>query len=132
MGMDVYGTNPTSPEGEYFRANVWSWHPLATYLQEAELIDNDSRWHTNEGHGLDAAGACQLGEALDRLIANGSVERYAKEYQEFLDTVPDEPCEFCEATGTTTQAVADKYPAYQRYVGQTCIQCKGTGIRAFC
>jgi hypothetical protein len=33
------------------------------------------------------------------------------------------PCEYCEATGVTTQAVADKYPAYQEHVGKPCIQC---------
>lgn len=33
------------------------------------------------------------------------------------------PCKYCEGTGTTTQAVADKYPAYQRHVGQPCVQC---------
>lgn len=38
-----------------------------------------------------------------------------------------EPCEYCEATGTTTQAVADRYPAYQIHVGKTCIQCQGKG-----
>ena len=32
-------------------------------------------------------------------------------------------CEFCEGTGVTTQAVADKYPAYQKHVGEPCIQC---------
>ena len=28
MGMDVYGTKPKNETGEYFRANVWYWHPL--------------------------------------------------------------------------------------------------------
>jgi len=32
-------------------------------------------------------------------------------------------CKYCEGTGTTTQAVADKYPAYQSHVGHDCIQC---------
>jgi hypothetical protein len=28
MGMDVFGRNPDSKAGEYFRANVWSWRPI--------------------------------------------------------------------------------------------------------
>ena len=27
MGMDVYGRNRCSKEGEYFRNNVWWWRP---------------------------------------------------------------------------------------------------------
>ena len=33
MGMDVYGRAPTSESGEYFRANVWSWHPIWNYCE---------------------------------------------------------------------------------------------------
>jgi hypothetical protein len=29
MGMDVYGKEPKSDKGEYFRNNVWWWRPLA-------------------------------------------------------------------------------------------------------
>jgi hypothetical protein len=28
MGFDVYGKAPTAREGEYFRRNIWGWHPL--------------------------------------------------------------------------------------------------------
>lgn len=28
MGMDVMGRNPSSHEGECFRANLWSWRPI--------------------------------------------------------------------------------------------------------
>lgn len=38
-----------------------------------------------------------------------------------------EPCKFCE-DGTTTQAVAARFPAYTEHVGKTCIQCKGKGV----
>jgi len=37
-------------------------------------------------------------------------------------------CEYCE-NGITTQAVADRFPAYKDHVGKTCIQCKGKGFR---
>ena len=29
MGMDVFGKNPTSEVGKYFRRNVWHWRRLA-------------------------------------------------------------------------------------------------------
>ena len=35
MGMDVYGRKPKNETGEYFRRNVWGWHPLWEYCCEA-------------------------------------------------------------------------------------------------
>jgi hypothetical protein len=34
MGMDVYGRNPTSEAGKYFRANVWSWRPIHALIEQ--------------------------------------------------------------------------------------------------
>jgi hypothetical protein len=43
MGMDVSGRKPTSPAGEYFRANVWSWRPIYTLIVElcSDLLDEE-------------------------------------------------------------------------------------------
>ena len=32
MGMDVYGRNPTAPQGEYFRASIDQWPLLAKVI----------------------------------------------------------------------------------------------------
>ena len=34
MGMDVSGRKPSSEAGEYFRATVWSWHPIHALIIE--------------------------------------------------------------------------------------------------
>jgi hypothetical protein len=78
VAMDVYGRNPTAPEGEYFRRNMWSWHPLASLIttlcpDEAAACDG---WHFNEGDGLDAAGAAALAAKLEELQASGDIEAY--------------------------------------------------------
>ena len=54
MGMDVYGREPENEKGEYFRNNVWWWHPLWMYVEEtfpeiAKLVPNA---HSNDGDGL--------------------------------------------------------------------------------
>lgn len=56
MGMDVIGKRPTSKAGEYFRRNVWHWHPLADYIVTIapDTASSCKRWHTNEGDGLNA------------------------------------------------------------------------------
>lgn len=47
MGMDVWGRNPTSPTGEYFRANVWSWRPIHALIIElwSDLLDEEMLEH---------------------------------------------------------------------------------------
>ena len=44
-------------------------------------------------------------------------------YEPWKDEANYSTCKYCEGTGTTTQAVADQFPAYQEKVGQPCIQC---------
>jgi len=43
MGMDVVGRMPSSPTGEYFRANVWSWRPIHALIVElcSDLLDEE-------------------------------------------------------------------------------------------
>jgi len=50
MGMDVHGRRPRSETGAYFRANVWTWHPLAEYIEDVapELASRCKRWHYND------------------------------------------------------------------------------------
>ena len=73
MGMDVYGNAPTTKEGEYFRRNIWGWHPLAVVVQTlAPAITRPCvNWHSNDGDGLDAEGATKLADALEAAIADG-------------------------------------------------------------
>jgi hypothetical protein len=39
--MDVFGRNPDSEAGQYFRANVWSWRPIHALVVElcSDLLD---------------------------------------------------------------------------------------------
>lgn len=76
MGMDVYGLNPNGDEGDYFRANVWSWRPIHSMMELANrmagetLFDKetlDSMEH-NDGAGLKTQGECEfLAQLLQQL-----------------------------------------------------------------
>ena len=79
MGMDFYGKAPSSKKGEYFRANIWWWHPLADYIElvapeEASACQN---WHNNSGDGLSADDALKLADRLQEEIDSGRCLRYA-------------------------------------------------------
>jgi hypothetical protein len=93
MGMDVYGKAATDPVGEYFRNNVWWWHPLWTYCEEVvapELCAGVSGHHNN-GDGLDAGGALFLGTLLQAEIDSGRCAQYAADRAARLDALPVEP-----------------------------------------
>ena len=62
MGMDVCGRKPSSPEGEYFRANVWSWRPIHSLIWElcSDLLDKETleRMAFNDGAGPEDQTTC--------------------------------------------------------------------------
>jgi hypothetical protein len=78
MGMDVYGRKPTGPRGKYFRNNIATWHPLARYcnLIAPDICGACKHWHTNDGDGLDDAGAVALADILEKEISAGWAAAY--------------------------------------------------------
>lgn len=140
MGMDVYGKNPTNEVGQYFRRNIWGWHPLWGYVEDthpeiAELVEHA---HTNDGDGLTASKSLKLAKLLQEDLANGVVDDYIEARQKALAALPRETCHLCEGTGIRTDAVGvengmpDKElsPELQILLGRThgtCNRCHGEG-----
>jgi hypothetical protein len=75
MGMDLHGHNPTAPEGEYFRASIWTWPSLVKVITALcpEETSNCKNWEYNEGDGLNGEQALRLAEALERKLRSGEV-----------------------------------------------------------
>src|SRR4029077_11692298 len=132
--MDIYGRKPTSEHGEYFRNIVSWWHPLAGYCQKVapEITSACRDWHTNDGDGLDAAGAFALAEALQKEINANRTDAYARRYASEQEMMPDEPCSSCAGTGTGT-GTAERTPNPfdddddLKEGGIKCGRCQGTG-----
>jgi hypothetical protein len=76
MGMDVTGTKPRNEQGEYFRANIWSWHPLHELLgiinkrNNNELISEEVyvAMRYNDGAGLTDEQCLRVAEELNEII----------------------------------------------------------------
>jgi len=102
MGMDVFGKQPTSKSGEYFRNNAWWWRPLADYACEVapEITARCTYWQSNDGDGLDAQGAVALADKLQAEIDAGRCADYARKRTSAIEMMPDEPCWLCDGTGT--------------------------------
>ena len=119
MGMDVYGVEPYTKEGEYFRANVWCWRPLWDYVCEVCSIDEDTQksGHYNDGHRIDEDKAASIGLVLQSLLKSGLVQKYADHRQKELEALSDDQCKHCEGSGQRND----------EYVQGTCNGCGGKG-----
>lgn len=107
MGMDVYGKKPTDPKGEYFRNNVWWWHPLADYISEnhRSAASRCPDWHSNSGYGLDAVYSKTLAIALKNDIASGRAAAWQARRDAALAALPRLQCDLCAGTGIRCDAV---------------------------
>lgn len=107
MGMDVYGKNPTSEKGSYFRNNVWYWHPLWDYCLNlhGDICEKVEHGHHNDGDGLDAFDASLLADRLFHDLEVGVTEQYAEEYRKYIAELPFTDCKWCDATGIRTDEV---------------------------
>ena len=119
MGMDVCGVEPYTEAGKYFRANVWSWHPLWNYVCDVCSIDDDTRrsGHYNNGHRINEDAAVSMGLVLQSLLKSGLVQKYVDHRKKYLAALPDEQCKHCNGTGQRDD----------EYVQGTCNVCHGGG-----
>lgn len=101
MGMDVFGKSPRSEQGQYFRNNVWWWHPLWEYCERLapDLIPSNNLGHSNDGWGLGARASRALADRLREALDAGETETYSQQYAKFLAALPDKLCEICGGTG---------------------------------
>lgn len=110
MGMDVYGKNPTSEAGKYFRRNVWHWRRLAdlVIVLEPELASKCKYWQSNDGAGLNARDSRTMADRLDKHVADGMVKKLVDKEDAALASLPREKCAFCNGTGIRTDEIGEK------------------------
>lgn len=90
MGMDLYGENPSSEKGKYFRNNVWWWRGVADYVleQHPEIAEHCKEWYSNGGDGLNEKQSKELARALFNDIDCGKVKSHALKFSR--ETVQDD------------------------------------------
>lgn len=129
MGMDVYGKAPISETGKYFRANIWSWRPLAEYVElVAPVIASFCEyWDSNDGDGLDAAHSIRLAKLLEAELASGRTAEYERIYISEQEMLPNVTCKICAGTGTRPPAPAIG-AGDPKNGGMRCKGCDGLGF----
>jgi hypothetical protein len=70
MGMDVYGRNPKSERGEYFRSTIWGWRPIHEMIEQANVLPPDmvEEMSFNDGAGPEEDLALLLSYQLEQMI----------------------------------------------------------------
>ena len=70
MGMDVYGREPKSEAGVYFRANIWSWRPIHELIEQANVLPQNmvEDMSYNMGAGPNSEQALLLAAQLDAML----------------------------------------------------------------
>lgn len=105
MGMDVYGKNPSSDAGEYFRASIWGWRPLATMICDLwpNIAARCKYWQSNDGDGLGARDAKRLANAMrdDRDL----IAQYISERNAAIAKLPPRTCELCNGSGVRADEI---------------------------
>jgi hypothetical protein len=101
MGMDVMGKNPTDEKGGYFRNNVWWWSPLWDYCStiSPEICKKVKYAYSNDGDGLDALDSEELSKRLYKSLKDGTADKYVKERNDHINSLPKRKCLHCMATG---------------------------------
>ena len=111
--------------GTYFRNNVWWWRPLWEFVTEScevILTEKDIRHGGyNDGHKICKTKADRIAKKLFKLIKNGKVKEYEREYREELASLEQVDCDICDATGKRQKPPIAGAGDYK------CNGCKGTG-----
>jgi hypothetical protein len=124
MGFDLGGLAPENADGECFDTNISGWMPLAEYVlfscDDLFLEGETECWFSNDGQVVSAETARAIGERLQKLIADGSVEKYKEEFYSNIDGPPDEPDEESDEPGREDDPHSQK--------GKTVYKGKGTAV----
>jgi len=131
MGMDVYGRKPKNEKGEYFRNNVWFWHPLWDYCQQMypKITSKCVDGHTNSGDGLNASDAKRLANLIKKDLENGKAEKWKDDYCSYLDSLQKEPCNICSSTGVQKVKIKQDSSDVELEQERKCFSCDGEGVR---
>lgn len=141
MGMDVIGRKPTAKAGEYFRNNIWWWHPLWEYCHHvAPEICEGVLGHSNDGDGLPGDGARKLAQVLRRELESGRTKEHADEHESRRKSLPRHTCDQCDGTGIRSDDVGRNMGMPERdltgeqaeRLGRSsgwCNGCDGEGLR---
>lgn len=96
------------------------WNFVINFCEKV-LNNNDiERGSYNDGHLIPEEKALAIGDRLQELIDKGEVDKYQKEYEQEISSLPDDKCDLCSGTGTRNDE-------HTEYKDMKCNKCDGKG-----
>lgn len=127
MGFDVMGKNSGNKAGEYFRNSGWYWRPLWEYcMAVAPGLCRHVTAQTNDGDGLNDAGAKSLATILRGEIASGRTLIYQGNRESRIRGLPKEICDLCDGSGVR-MPIPRRGAGDFKTGGLLCNKCNGGG-----
>lgn len=120
MGMDVFGKKPKNKSGEYFRNNIWYWHPLWDFCSfvAPNITEKAPDAHSNSGDGLNGIDSIKLALQLKESLKNGIADSYIEKFNKAKETAALVSC-YCKDSIFKTIGLNDI---------SLCNTCNGTGL----
>ena len=81
MGFDLYGNSPRHPDGEYFRASIWSWPSVHMLIAQTQVLDDEALLSIsfNDGYLISNSEAVRIADGIEKIIAeNADDAEYAE------------------------------------------------------
>jgi len=84
MGFDLYGHNPRNPDGEYFRASIWSWPSVHMLIAQTQVLDDEALISIsfNDGYLVSNSEAVRIADGIEKIIAEDADDAEYAEVQE--------------------------------------------------
>jgi hypothetical protein len=101
MSMDLYGLNPKSIKGFYFKNGNWAWFPLWNYVQQVgpSVASKVLFPFENCGDGLCEKDAEELAAILRQMVDEGHTLKYSETFEEWKASGAESICVFCMGSG---------------------------------
>jgi hypothetical protein len=121
MGMELHGLSPKNHNGKIYRSSIWIWHPMWNYIEinHPHLVKK-LNGHSNSGEILEEEKSQQLSQIIFDDLGNNKITEYLKEYDDFMNSLPEVTCEYCLGYGFERQNIL-----FQS--SEVCFRCRGTG-----
>jgi hypothetical protein len=71
MGYDLFGRNPKSDKGEYFRASIWTWPSIHMLIADTDVLEDQELEAImyNDGYEITKVKARRIADGVEKLIA---------------------------------------------------------------
>ena len=101
MGFDIFAIKPKTKKEEhsYFRANVWYWRPLWSFVkttckEEISKLDEDIGQY-NDGCEVPDTISIDIGNKLYRALENGTFKKFQDDLEKQQSEIPKDDCRAC-------------------------------------